>query len=175
MKLRHSLSLLTLAAVSAACGFRRTPVPLTSDNGSVQALVGSWAGEYSSTETGRSGSITFSLASEKDTAYGDVTMIARTRVAPLVTSPQQSGAVISQPQAQPLTIRFVRMEGDRVIGRLAPYDDPQCACRVVTTFQGRFSSSNTIEGTYDTRGTGIGHQPSAGKWKVTRQTPPETR
>jgi hypothetical protein len=53
--------------------------------------------------------------------------------------------------------------------RLAPYDDPECGCRVMTTFSGHFADNNTIEGTYDTRGGSFDHQPSGGKWKVIRQ------
>lgn len=175
MKFSTRFALLALTAISAGCAFRRTPVPLIADN-SVQALVGNWAGDYSSTETGRTGSITFSLASAKDTAYGDVTMIPRTRVAPVETSQRPAPVIINQGQvaSQPLTIRFVRLEAGTVTGRLAPYEDPQCGCRVVTTFQGRFTDSNTIEGTYDTRGGSFDHQPSAGKWRVTRQASPAT-
>lgn len=113
----QSVAVLALAATTAACGWRRTPVPVTSETGSVEALVGNWSGEYSSAETGRNGSITFTLA---------------------------------------------------------PYNDPECGCRVITTFSGRFADANTIEGTYDTRGTSFGHTPSGGKWKVTRQTSTHT-
>jgi hypothetical protein len=171
--MRHltGIALAALVTLSTGCAFRRTPVRLIADN-SVQALVGNWTGDYSSAETGRSGGITFSLASAQDTAYGDVTMVPRTRVTPMETSPQQTPMISHQGQvaAQPLTIRFVRLENGTVTGRLAPYEDPQCSCRVITTFQGRFTDADTIEGTYDTRGGGPGQRASAGKWKVTRQT-----
>jgi hypothetical protein len=145
-------------------------VPVISETGSIEALVGNWAGQYSSAETGRSGSITFQLASEKDTAYGDVVMVPRPRT-PLAAGTEHAPMAVNPAQnpGQSLTIRFVRMEGGSVSGTLAPYNDPECGCRVITTFAGRFTDSNTIEGTYDTRGTGFGHQPSAGTWKVTRQ------
>jgi hypothetical protein len=175
MKFSTRYAFAALAIFTAGCAFRRTPVPLIGDS-SVKALVGNWAGDYSSSETGRAGSITFSLASERDTAYGDVTMIPRTHVTPIQTSQQQAPVVAGQNQfaTEPLAIRFVRLEGGTVSGRLAPYTDPQCECRVVTTFQGRLTSNDTIEGTYDTRGASFDHQPSAGKWKVTRQATPTT-
>src|SRR5687767_10857146 len=71
--------LVTLVVAATACSWKRTPVPVVSDSGSIAALVGNWAGEYSSDDTGRSGSIMFQLASEKDTAYGDVVMLPRLR------------------------------------------------------------------------------------------------
>jgi hypothetical protein len=169
MRYNKSIAMIILAAGAVACGWRRTPVPVISDSVSIQALVGNWSGLYSSEETGRSGSIMFELASNKDTAYGDVLMVPRTNVIPAVPS-EHPGMPITQARkpGEPLTIRFVRMSGGSVTGTLDPYNDPDCGCRVVTTFAGRFTDSNTIEGTYSTKGTSIGHQPSAGQWKVTR-------
>jgi hypothetical protein len=171
MRYTKSIAIIALAATTAACGWRRTPVPVVSDTGSVQALVGTWSGLYSSEETGRSGSIMFELASEKDTAFGDVLMVPKTRVVTNIPN-DHPGLPITQAQnpSEPLTIRFVRLSGGAVTGVLDPYNDPDCGCRVVTRFTGRFTDSNTIEGTYSTKGTSIGHQPSAGQWKVTRQS-----
>ena len=67
-----------------------------------------------------------------------------------------------------LTIHFVRKEGNRVIGLLDPYTDPDCACRVTTTFEGAFIDGRTIEGTYSTSGSELAHIPTGGQWKVTR-------
>lgn len=171
MRYNKSLAVLVVAASVAACGWRRNPVPVISETGSIQALVGTWSGQYNSAETGRSGSIMFELASDKDTAFGDVLMVPRTQVVPPLTS-EHPAMPITQAQnpGQPLTIRFVRVSGGAVNGTLDPYNDPDCGCRVTTTFAGRFTDSNTIEGTYSTQGPGIGHQPSAGQWKVTRQS-----
>jgi hypothetical protein len=171
--MRHdkSIAMIALALSAVACGWRRTPVPVISDSYSIRALVGNWSGLYSSEETGRSGSIMFELASDKDTAYGDVVMIPRSNVVASFSSEHPGTAITPvQKPGEPLTIRFVRMSGGSVSGTLAPYDDPDCACRVVTTFAGRFTDANTIEGTYLTQGTSIGYQPSAGQWKVTRQS-----
>ena len=177
MRYNQAIAMIVLTASAAACGWRRTPVPVVSETDSVRALVGTWSGLYNSPETGRSGSIMFELASNKDTAYGDVLMVPKTSVIPPVPS-EHPGMPITQAQrpGEPLTIRFVRVNGGSVTGVLDPYNDPDCGCRVVTTFAGRFTDSNTIEGTYSTNGISIGHQPSAGQWKVTRQssTPTDT-
>jgi hypothetical protein len=171
MKNVNRAIVLTLALAAAGCGWRRTPVPVLSDTGSTALLVGNWAGEYSSKETGRVGSISFELASEKDTAYCDVVMVPRT---PVNATPAQANQAIQggarlQAAGQPLKIQFVRLGDKRVTGTLEPYTDPDCGCRVVTTFVGVFTSPNTIEGTYTTRGTDMLHQTTGGQWKVTRQ------
>lgn len=173
MRFLKSVAVIALAA-AAACSWRRTPVPVIAESGSTEALVGEWSGQYSSADTGRSGSIMFQLASAKDTAYGDVVMVPRAHV-PVAGKENMPMAVpVAQNSGQPLTIRFVRMNAGLVSGTLAPYNDPDCGCRVITTFQGRFTDANTIEGTYDTRGTGFGHQPAEGQWKVTRQASPRS-
>lgn len=167
---------LTFALAAAACGWRRTPVPVITDTGSTALLVGNWSGEYSSKETGRVGSISFELTSEKDTAYCDVLMIPKTEVNPQgnLSGPAaiQGGRLQAAPE--PLRIRFVRVGEQRVSGTLDPYTDPECGCRVITTFVGVFSGSNTIEGTYTTRGTELQHQTTGGRWKVRRQLPKAT-
>jgi hypothetical protein len=175
MTYKKTAMVLTLAAATMACGWRRTPVPVLADSESIAALVGNWVGEYSSSETGRSGSITFDLASAKDTAYGDVVMVPRVQAAqfPIQGRPETAGP---RPQAasEPLRIRFVRLEGGRISGTLAPYIDPDCGCRVVTTFDGRFINPNTIEGKYTTRGSELYHETASGRWKVTRDNPKTT-
>jgi hypothetical protein len=166
--------MVTLALTVAGCAWRRTPVPIISDAGSTGLLVGTWTGEYNSAQTGRSGSISFELASEKDTAYCDVVMvpsIQRLRVANN-TNPE-GPSVRPIPLAEPLKLRFIRLGDGRVTGTLEPYKDPDCDCQVTTTFEGKFYGTNTIEGTYVTTGTVL-HQQTSGRWKVTKQTSTST-
>jgi hypothetical protein len=161
---------LAMTLAVAACGWRRTPVPIVSETGSTALLVGSWAGEYSSPQTGRSGSISFDLASEKDTAYCDVVMIPKAQTF-RITSLERPDVPLARPEilSEPLRIRFIRLGEGRLTGTLEPYTDPECGCKVTTTFQGRFTSQNVIEGTYTTKSEGV-HQETAGRWKVTRET-----
>jgi hypothetical protein len=63
------------------------------------------------------------------------------------------------------------MEGSQVVGTLDPYRDPDCGCQLTTTFRGEFKDANTIEGTFTSVGSGIGHFPSSGRWKVARGAP----
>ena len=163
------LAALTLLLPLAGCGWRRTPVPIVSETGSVALLVGQWAGEYSSTQTGRTGSITFDLASEKDTAFCDVVMIPKPQSVQVVGD-LTSGPVVRQPVlAEPLQIRFIRLGDNRISGTLEPYVDPDCGCRVTTTFSGKFNGDDTIEGTFTSRAAGPEYAQAGGRWKVTRQ------
>lgn len=171
MKTINRTIVLALVLAAAACSWRRTPVPVISDTGSTALLVGKWSGEYSSKETGRIGSISFDLASEKDTAYCDVVMIPKM---PANTIANEEGPAIQSARlsaaGQPLRIQFVRLGKGHVTGNLEPYRDPDCGCQVLTTFDGVFTGPNTIEGTFTTRGMEFFHQTSSGKWKVTRHT-----
>ncbi len=159
-----------LIATSFACASRPTPVPVVGLSSDLSALVGKWTGDYTSPETGRSGNIVFTLQAGKDTAFGNVVMIARSPTSPLVPADRAVvSSVAPSSTSELITIRFVRMEGNKVVGRLDPYRDPECGCQLATTFHGAFTDSRTIEGTFDTTGSGFGHLPSSGRWRVTRE------
>lgn len=67
-----------------------------------------------------------------------------------------------------LKISFIRKEGLKVAGNLDPFRDPECACQVTTTFEGAFTDSNPIEGSFTTVPIQTGANVTGGKWKVTR-------
>jgi hypothetical protein len=165
----RSAAALALALGLSACAWRRTPVPVYSETGTVAALVGEWSGDYNSRDTGRSGLITFRLTSERDTAFGEVIMQPYDREAHTRAGDQPQVAAPAQKVSEPLKIRFVRMAGTRVTGTLDTYRDPDCGDQVVTTFEGWFVGPNQIEGTFHTRGLAMGHIPADGRWKVYRQ------
>ena len=158
-------TLLVLALT--ACGASRAPVPLVGASADVGALTGDWAGDYSSTESGRSGSITFTLRATGDSAFGDVVMIPSAWGRPLVPWRQENATGANQtPSSTVLTIRFVRVEHGHVSGTLDPYADPQTGARLLTTFSGELSGK-TITGTYTTRLPSGDAQ--TGRWSVQRR------
>jgi hypothetical protein len=163
---RRILSISAAIALAAACATKPEPIPLSADPANLSTLVGSWNGEYSSDATGRSGSIIFKLSAGKDTAFGDVVMIPRATASTQSTDRPQANT--TPPSSEVLTIRFARVEGGTVTGTLNPYTDPGCGCTVQTTFVGRLTDSNTIEGTFTTAGSGLPGQ-QTGRWKVKRQ------
>lgn len=155
------------AVLLAACSRTAAPVPVVASPADIQRLAGEWVGEYGSPETGRSGSIVFTLDSAEDHAHGDVMMGPPVRnwsaFEDRTNEPVASGA---REEMQVLTIRFVRATGDQVSGVLDPYDDPTCGCPVRTEFIGRLVG-DTLAGTYETLRV-AGGRATAGRWRVVR-------
>ena len=139
------------------------PSPLVPVGGTdVSALAGKWVGEYSSSETGRSGSIVIEFKSGGKVARGDVLMKPKDYSA---SAPEGTDPLKSMPQI--LQISFVNVEGGAIKGTMDPYTDPACNCQVDTTFVGKLTG-DTIEGTFSTTPSGQ-NAPKVGKWKMTRQ------
>ncbi|MCL4866957.1 MAG: hypothetical protein KJZ47_13765 [Gemmatimonadales bacterium] len=154
---------------AAGCQGVQPPVPVAGD---LMLLAGQWDGEYGGRESGRHGSIMFTLAAGADTAYGDVLMIPREWENPpgsRTGDPNAPGQPLGQ-APQPLKIAFVWAEGGRVEGRLAPYRDPECGCLLTTTFTGRLESANQFEGTFVSLHAEMGKE-TRGWWRATRRTP----
>ena len=165
---RWSTGLLGAVLVSA-CSRTAAPVPVVASPADIQRLAGEWVGEYGSPETGRSGSIVFTLDSAEDHAHGDVLMGAPTRnwsaFEDRTMEPVASG---DREAMRVLTIRFVRATGDQVSGVLDPYDDPACDCPVRTEFIGRLVG-DTLAGTYETLRV-AGGRATTGRWRVVRSS-----
>ncbi len=162
-----TLPIVLLPLALSACGASRSPVPLVGGSADISALTGEWAGDYSSAESGRSGSISFTLRAAGDSAFGDVVMIPKAWGRALVPWAQpNAGGGNQAPTSTVLTIRFVRVERGHVNGTLDPYADPQTGERLFTTFSGDLNG-NTIAGTYTTRLPSGDTQ--TGRWTVQRR------
>lgn len=162
---RHCIAALTLALIASACHSAPPgPVPLAGNPASWSNLAGEWAGAYESAQSGRSGSIVFTLIAGEDHAHGDVLMIPRAPKAP--GNSHEAMARETAAPARPLSITFVRARGDSVSGSLDPYTDPDCGCTVHTTFTGVLER-NAIAGVYVTHVPG--RRPLIGSWSVGRR------
>ena len=162
-----TLPIVLLPLALSACGASRSPVPLVGGSADISALTGEWAGDYSSAESGRSGSISFTLRAAGDSAFGDVVMIPKAWGRALVPWAQpNAGGGNQAPTSTVLTIRFVRVERGHVNGTLDAYADPQTGERLFTTFSGDLNG-NTIAGTYTTRLPSGDTQ--TGRWTVQRR------
>jgi hypothetical protein len=167
MSLLRPASLAAAILVVAACAANQAPVPVVGHADDLASLAGEWSGEYSSTESGRSGSISFTLRSATDSAFGEVVMIPAGWGRPLAPwRGETTPSAVQRPMSEVLTINFVRVEAGRVNGTLAPYADPQTGARLLTTFAGQLSG-NTITGTYITRMAS--GETQAGRWTVQRK------
>jgi hypothetical protein len=170
MKKKTLVLIAAAALASLSCASRPfSPIQVTANDFDVTPLIGKWSGDYHSEQTGRWGSIVFALEPGVGTAYGDVVMVPRTSqiVTPAVEGqPSNVNAMVTAREV--LTIRFVRREGNQVIGTLDSYLDPDCSCRVNTTFTGVFKNSGAIEGTYRTVGVEAHEARGSGAWQVVR-------
>lgn len=168
MRTHFSAACIALVSAAMACGGSQTPVPVVGREADISKLAGQWLGDYSSVETGRSGSIVFTLSAGSDTATGDVVMTPRfTGAGP--GAPGQPGAQQATPQpSQAIDIRFVRVTGGQVSGALAPYNEPTCNCPLRTTFVGRLVG-DTLSGTYSSRREDS-QDVQRGRWKVVRKS-----
>jgi hypothetical protein len=155
------------AMVLTACTAPGSPVPV---RGHLDPLIGEWSGSYFSSETGRHGSIVFTLRAGQDTATGDVLMVPnRDDLGP--SAPRRVEDPL-QPTPRLLQINFVRCEGKQVTGWMNPYPDPETGEKTYTTFTGTIQDG-TLEGTFVAYLELSGRR-STGTWSVERsKTPPK--
>lgn len=153
--------LLVFSVLLAACRVDPMPVPVEGD---IAGLAGEWTGDYHSDESGRMGSIIFSLTAGTDTAHGEVTMVPREHQ----EQPRDPAQVpeVWRPRPLILSIAFIRATGGSVTGRLDPYRDPECGCMLETTFSGRLVA-DTLSGTYTSLHQEMGRRVH-GVWRVVR-------
>jgi hypothetical protein len=164
---RASFIIAALAATTIGCA-RQTPgIAVAASDFDLNPLVGEWRGNYSSAQTGRSGTVAFTLLAGESSASGNVVMIPRADSL-LTADEAEQVSNISAPGRTVLKIHFIRKEGGNLNGTLDPYKDPECACTVTTTFQGSFRDARTIEGTFSTVPSVPGRSVTGGTWKVTR-------
>ncbi len=162
------ISLMAIAAGLYACGQPGTPVPVVGSPVDLTHLAGRWVGDFSSVETGRSGSIVFRLSASGDSAFGDVLMNP-TAIAnrSQVRDPSAAPTMPPAPTPQWIEINFVRVAGGRISGTLKPYTDPTCNCPLFTMFEGRLAG-DTLSGTYTSRHQ-AGGPSQQGRWTAVRE------
>jgi hypothetical protein len=166
-RLPRARVVVVLAGLLAACRYQPTPVPLHGSVSDVAALAGAWEGDYSSADSRRGGSITFSIRPGVDTAFGDVAMVSTTG-RPLIAADASTRSHAQHVRAvELLRVTFVEVSDGLVEGELEPYVAPDCSCVVTTVFRGAVTGDR-IEGTYVTRGAqGLRQE---GRWSM-RRTP----
>lgn len=112
------------------------------------------------------------LAAGADTGFGDVLMLPSGSRHPYEradggAAPGGTVATAGRP-TQLLRVTLVRAQGERVVGRLEPYLDPDCARPTWTTFEGRVDG-NRIDGTFAMRRREDGAPVATGEWSVSRR------
>lgn len=157
------LVVLSLVLVGG-CTYAGTPVPLRGRAADIAALAGRWDGEFFSDDSRRGGSLTFTIRTETDTAFGDVILTPSSTV-PVIAADARDPIHLRHSRApEVLRITFVTVRDSMVQGALEPYIAPDCECVVVTEFLGTVTG-DVIEGRYDTRGPGVRQ---VGRWSMRR-------
>jgi hypothetical protein len=128
----------------AACGSGQKEVEVKGKEAEMANLAGNWEGDYKGNESGRSGTVKFSLELGRHTAEGEVLM---------------GGAT-------PLKIQFVEVAGGQIKGTVAPYTDPNCKCQVETSFLGTVAG-DSISGMFETKVSATS-KIQTGTWQVSR-------
>jgi hypothetical protein len=161
------LIMIPLLFLCWACQSSQNPVNLLGDKIDWALFDGEWKGEYSSKDTGRSGTIEFILVAEENKAYGDVLMIPRGSKEPYHPVGYRDKADVDPRIPEFLSISFVEVLGKKVRGELSPYWDPEMQRRMHTTFEGTLEN-DSIKGTYESR---IEQSPIYfyGQWEVFRK------
>ena len=165
-RLRFFVGLVVVAQLTA-CATTPSRLPVLGPESGIARLVGSWEGEYSSEQTGRSGTIAFTLRAGTDTAVGEVLMKETSREPVRTDDGIRSGIPATAHAVLPLTIRFVQIDSGQVIGELDPYADPRCGCQLRTRFAGVLTR-DAIDGSFRSEGNEFFHQPTTGSWRVHR-------
>jgi hypothetical protein len=142
---RFLIVTLLAGATVAACGGSPKAVEVKGKDTETAKLAGEWEGSYEGKESGRTGTVTFSLQLGRHTAEGEVFMGGDT----------------------PLKIQFIEVEGGRIQGNIAPYTDPNCSCEVETSFLG-IVSGDAISGEFSTK-IGATGSIQTGTWQVVRK------
>lgn len=165
---KNNIVVLISLALVAACASAPHPVPIEGSHESLASLAGEWTGSYAGHESGRSGSIIFVLEADAESASGDVLMIPRH----LYRRSEKGEIGDADPRVnwpEPIGIRFVHADARGLFGQLDAYRDPECGCRLETTFVGSLTGDR-IEGTFETRHVDGGERHS-GTWHVERSGP----
>ena len=156
-----------VAAASIGCASKPVGVGVSSSDFDLAPLVGVWRGSYTNPQTGRTGTIAFTLRAGESFASGNVVMIPKPDS---LLTPEERELLSDMPSSGRAVLKFqsVRKEGANLIGTLVPYQSPDCNCITNTTFLGVFKDAGTIEGTFTNVPSKAGSTITSGTWKVTR-------
>ncbi len=159
--------LVSTLLLSWACSAARNSVNLYGEKVDMELLEGEWSGDYFSKDTGRSGTIAFTLTAGRNEASGEVLMIPVGSREPYHPVGFKDKAEVDPQFPELLAIKFVEIMGGKIRGELTPYWDPEFQRRLKTTFEGVLMG-DAIEGTFESR---MEQSPIYfyGQWKVSRK------
>jgi hypothetical protein len=140
------------------------PIAVSGAPTSVASLAGRWVGDYRISDGSRHGVVMFDLSPGEHFATGSVIMQPASLATVDALAPRGD---LPHPAGPELAVKFVQVENGMVRGQLDPYVEPECACPVLTVFEGR-QKVDRIEGTFSIRNT-INGETRTGIWSVSRR------
>ncbi len=149
-------ALLIAATLVVSATTTAQSAPVEGERAAIDRFAGEWVGSYECPETGRSGTLLFRLAAGADSVAATVWMVPRATDA----NPA--------PDAIPLTVHHVAIEGPSFWGSLERYDDPEWELPLDTEFGGVLTGDGYVEGYFRSAGTRIDTVPQCGRWWATR-------
>lgn len=161
MSVRLVLSLGLAVALTGCASAPAPPIKVSGTPSSIANLAGRWVGDYRISDGSRRGVVLFDLAPGDSVATGNVIMQPASLATANSLAPRGD---LPHPQGSELTVRFVQVESGMVRGELEPYVEPECACTVITVFEGR-RKGDRIEGTFIIKNT-VTKETKAGDWRV---------
>ena len=135
----------------------------------VAQLTGTWEGNFSSTVSQRSGTITLELNQAGKREVGSI-LLQYQKQHPKVHAPKGHNVkkTGTYTKTKPLSVEFIAIEGGKISGNVTPYADPVFTRKTVfTTYEG-IVTGNRIEGTYTTR-VGQNGNSFTGSWWAVRK------
>ena len=135
MQRAQQILVAALVAASIACASKPAGIGVSSSDFDLAPLVGVWRGNYTNPQSGRTGTIAFTLRAGESFASGNVVMIPKPDS---LLTPEERELLSDMPSSGPavLKFQFLRKEGSNLTGTLAPYRSPDCDCITNTTFLG---------------------------------------
>lgn len=157
--MRRLAALLCLLPLAVAA--QTMPAPIEGERADIDRFAGDWVGGYDCDETGRHGTLVVRLAAGADSVEAVVLMVPRATAEDLV------------PEAIPLTLHRVTVEGRGFRGVLARYEDPEWHLPLETEFGGILRPDGSIEGYFRATGTRVDTMPQVGRWWARRASEPQ--
>jgi len=149
--MRAAIAFSTCALLLVGCASSVKTVEVKGKVDDRVQLAGNWKGHYRGLDSGRNGTVEFKLDATRHYAFGHVMMYStKARAA-----------------AKPLAIEFVQVQKGHISGKIDPYIDPRCNCKVHTEFVGKMTG-NAIHGSFTAHIAAL-HTDQTGTWVVYRQ------
>ena len=168
--LTKTLIIGSIASIMFGCALTSTPdiKEVSGTTFDIAQLTGTWEGNFDSTVTQRSGTITLELNQEGQREVGSI-LLQYQKKHPKVHAPKGHNIkkTGTYTKTKPLSVEFIAIEDGKISGTVTPYLDPIFSRKIFSTYEGKLIG-NRIEGTYTSR-IGQNGNSFTGSWWAVRK------